>query len=369
MTAQPQAEPRSLRLLLVEDREDDALLLLAELERLGFEVRVRRVQSAEEMASALDGEWDLVVSDYCLPQFDALRALRLRNQRRPELPFVIVSGTITEEEAVEAMRQGADDFITKQRLARLGPAISRSLREHAERRARRAAEMRLRQAQKMEAIGQLAGGVAHDFNNLLGVIQGYGELVLKALPPGDRQRERMEHILHAAARGASLTRQLLTFSRQQPADARVLELASAVASVEKLLRRLIGENIEVVIATDGRGGRVRADPTHLEQIVMNLAINARDAMPSGGRLVIGFIDRESTLGQAYLMHQAESVFYREATFYSADEVARLLLETGFSISAWGQTLAHPVPETREIEPLRPGRGQCAFVVVAAINQR
>ena len=88
----------------------------------------------------------------------------------------------------------------------------------------------------------------------------------------------------------------------------------------------------------------------------------------GGRLVIGFIDRESALGQDYLAHQAESVFYREATFYSADEVERLLLECGFSISGWGQTLALPLPETREIEPLRPGRGKCAFVVVAATRE-
>jgi len=94
---------------------------------------------------------------------------------------------------------------------------------------------------------------------------------------------------------------------------------------------------------------------------------ARRVLKPGGRLVIGFIDRESALGQDYLAHQAESVFYREATFYSADEVACLLLEAGFAIIAWGQTLAHPLPETREIEPLRTGRGQCAFVVVAAIK--
>jgi SAM-dependent methyltransferase len=92
---------------------------------------------------------------------------------------------------------------------------------------------------------------------------------------------------------------------------------------------------------------------------------ARRVLKPGGRLVMGFIDRESTLGQNYVVHQAESVFYREATFHSADEVARLLPAAGFAISAWGQTLAHPLPETREIEPLRAGRGQCAFVVVAA----
>jgi len=95
---------------------------------------------------------------------------------------------------------------------------------------------------------------------------------------------------------------------------------------------------------------------------------ARRVLKPGGRLVIGFIDRESALGQDYLAHQAENVFYREATFYSADEVGRLLLETGFSISSWGQTLAHPLAKTHEIEPLRAGRGQCAFVVVAATSE-
>jgi SAM-dependent methyltransferase len=96
---------------------------------------------------------------------------------------------------------------------------------------------------------------------------------------------------------------------------------------------------------------------------------ARRVLKPGGRLVLGFIDRQSALGQFYVAHQAESVFYRDATFYSADEVGRLLHETGFAIGAWGQTLAHPLPETREIEPLRDGRGQCAFVVVAAQKER
>ena len=96
---------------------------------------------------------------------------------------------------------------------------------------------------------------------------------------------------------------------------------------------------------------------------------ARRVLKPGGRLVIGFIDRESALGHYYLAHQAENVFYRDATFHSADEVEQLLLETGYTISAWGQTLAHPLPETLAIEPLRAGRGQCAFVVVAAERER
>ncbi|WP_449370709.1 class I SAM-dependent methyltransferase [Thiomonas sp.] len=96
---------------------------------------------------------------------------------------------------------------------------------------------------------------------------------------------------------------------------------------------------------------------------------ARRVLKPGGRLTMGFIDRDSALGQEYLAHQSEDVFYREATFYSATELERLLLEAGFSIQAWGQTLAHPLPKTREIEALRPGRGQCAFVVVAASNEK
>lgn len=101
----------------------------------------------------------------------------------------------------------------------------------------------------------------------------------------------------------------------------------------------------------------------------DMLAEARRVLRPGGRLVIGFIDRDSALGRGYLANQEENVFYREATFYSADEVERLLLEAGFSIDDWGQTLAHPLPETREIEPLRPGRGACAFVVVAAGNHK
>jgi two-component system cell cycle sensor histidine kinase/response regulator CckA len=290
MTQQPSvpdaSDRRQLRLLLVEDQENDAELLLVEVERLGYDVTCERVDTRESMAKALDQEWDLIISDYNLPEFDGPRALELCNERKVDLPFIILSGTVSEEEAVESMRLGAADFIAKGRLARLGPAIARSLRERAERRALKAAEDRLRQAQKIDAIGQLAGGVAHDFNNLLGVVMGYGEMILKALPPGDRQRSRAEQILVAASRGAALTRQLLAFSRQQPMEARVLELASAVSNVEKMLARLIGENIEIITVSDRRGGRVMADPTQIEQVVMNLAINARDAMPAGGCLTI-----------------------------------------------------------------------------------
>ncbi|HYZ19392.1 MAG TPA: PAS domain S-box protein [Gaiellaceae bacterium] len=148
-------------------------------------------------------------------------------------------------------------------------------------------ESQLRQAQKMEAVGQLAGGVAHDFNNLLTAIRGYSEFALNRLGEGDNGlRNDIQEISRSADRASSLTRQLLAFSRKQILQPKVLDLNDVVSDIEKMLRRLIGENIEVVTVF-GRGlGRVQADPGQLEQVLVNLVVNARDAMPGGGKLTI-----------------------------------------------------------------------------------
>jgi PAS domain S-box-containing protein len=147
-------------------------------------------------------------------------------------------------------------------------------------------EQQLRQAQKMEAIGQLAGGVAHDFNNLLSVIIGYSDILLDRVAQDTKMRSQCLEINKAGNRAASLTRQLLAFSRQQVLEPRSLNLNTVLVEIEKMLKRLIGEDIEFRTALDPTLGSVKADPGQIEQIIMNLAVNARDAMPDGGKLVI-----------------------------------------------------------------------------------
>src|SRR5216110_2815616 len=152
--------------------------------------------------------------------------------------------------------------------------------------AQRHLENQLRQSQKMEAVGQLAGGIAHDFNNLLTAILGSTQLLLQATPPGDVRREDVEEIRNAGLRAAELTRQLLAFSRRQVLAPKVLELNAVVANMDKMLRRLIGDDVELATALHAEAGAVNADPGQLEQVLLNLVVNARDAMPGGGRVLI-----------------------------------------------------------------------------------
>jgi len=151
---------------------------------------------------------------------------------------------------------------------------------------RRQLEEQFRQAQKMEAVGRLAGGVAHDFNNLLMVINGYTEVLLEQLEPASEMHQKVQSIQQAADRAATLTRQLLAFSRKQVLELKVVDVNAVIGDMERLLRPLIGENIELLTRLSTEAGRTRADAGQLEQVIMNLVVNAKDSMPEGGKITI-----------------------------------------------------------------------------------
>ena len=406
--------PDTLRILIVEDNPMDAEIAIYALKRAGFAPKWRRVETESDYLSCLDEAPEVILADAHLPQFGGLRALDLLQERGLDIPFLLVSGSLSEDLAVDAMKRGAADYLLKDRLSRLGEAVRRALEQQrlraesastsealhwSEERYRlisevtsdyayalgveengglicewtteaftrltgfsageinargwdglydpedaavvsrheevllsnrsdsmevrtvtksgqvrwvrayarpmwdakcgrvtrifgasqditiyRDLEQQLRQSQKMEAIGQLAGGVAHDFNNLLTVIIGYGQLLVKGFASGNPNVEHLEPVLDAAKRASQLTRQLLAFSRRQIFQFKQVNLNLVVTDIAKMLSRMIGEDIELTSNLDPQLGLVRADPAQMEQVIMNLAVNARDAMPSGGSL-------------------------------------------------------------------------------------
>jgi len=200
--------------------------------------------------------------------------------------------------AVQALQKAQADLEARvqERTAQLSLANAELTHEVEERRRAEATleqrEEQLRQAAKMEAIGRLAGGVAHDFNNLLTIILGHDELLLSRLAGSDPLHVHVQEIHQASLRAATLVRQMLAFSRRQMLQPKILELNAAVLEAQRLIQPLLGEHIELVLKLDPALGRTRADPAQLEQVILNLAVNARDAMPSGGRLTIETSDAD-----------------------------------------------------------------------------
>ncbi len=415
-----------LRVLLIEDSSEDAELLEIELSRAGYASSLTRVETAEDLRQRLrEAPWDVIISDFALPRFSGLKALEEVNAAGLDVPFILLSGVAGEEVGVDAMVRGAHDYVMKDHMARLIPAIDREMREAELRRAKREGDARFRalfetmsqgviyqdaegritsanraaelvlgvplagmlgrtgpeiclqatredghplgpdeypavvalrtgepvvnmvmgmrppgadrpkwivvdaipqfspgrttpfevyctltditerkraeeertaletqllQSQKLESIGRLAGGVAHDFNNLLSPILGYADMMLSELPPADPRAEDLAQILQAAEKARDLTRQLLAFGRKQLLEMRLVNLGEVVRGLEKLLSRTLHEDIQLEIRLPDRLGTIRADVGQIEQVLMNLAVNAQDAMPGGGVITIALDD-------------------------------------------------------------------------------
>ena len=287
-------------------------MILRELRRGGFDTTYERVETAEAFRAALARQaWDIVLSDYYLPTFDAPGALTVLQESGVDLPFIVVSGSVGEDTAVAAMRAGTTDYIMKDRLQRLPPAVARALADAAVRRERMQLQRQLAQAQKLEAIGRLAGGVAHDFNNVLTAILGSAELLLLDTPAGANAREEVEIIRDAAVRAQELIRQLLAFSARQVLQPAVIDLNDLIKNLGRMLRRLIGEDLVLATELEDDIGAVRVDPGQVEQVLVNLTVNARDAMPDGGRLTIrtanvDSIDGDGPRGPQVLIEVADT---------------------------------------------------------------
>jgi signal transduction histidine kinase len=276
-----------LRILHLEDNSIDAQAVERILATGGVSCSITRVAARAEYAKALQaGGFDLILADCRLPDFDGLSALSLCREQYPDMPFILVTGTLGEEQAVDSMQKGATDYVLKARPCRLCPAVRRAMGEVEARAARKKVEEQFIQAQKMEVVGQLAGSVAHDFNNILSVIIGYNEAILTALEPDHPLRASSDEIKHAADRAVGLTRQLLSFSRKQAFLPVALDLNEVVVGMNNILTRLIDENVELVVIPGAGLGWVKADSGYIGQVLMNFVVNARDAMPNGGKLVV-----------------------------------------------------------------------------------
>jgi two-component system, cell cycle sensor histidine kinase and response regulator CckA len=279
----------NVRLLLVEDDEEDFLLtgkLLAASERTVFKVEwIRDFDSALE---ALETPYDVCLVDYRLGADSGLAFIERALSHGFRGPLILLTGRGDHDVDSQAMKAGAADYLVKDQLS--PQLLERVVRHALERKGAEQAlahsEAQLRQAQKMEAIGSLAAGIAHDFNNLLSIVLSYSELAAEPLAEGDPLRADLMQISEAGLRAAALTKQLLAFSHQQLLQPKVLDLNAVFAKMATMLRRLLGEDIELTPPRSAAVHQIVADPSQVEQVIMNLAVNARDAMPQGGKIGI-----------------------------------------------------------------------------------
>ena len=309
MTLEANTQPRRrpLRVLIVEDNPDDAELVILELRRGGYEPETLRVQTAATMRAALvERTWDLIVSDYSMPSFSAPEAFTLVRNMNIDLPFVVVSGTVGEEVAVEAMRAGVHDFLLKGNLRRFVAAIERELREATVRAERRKIQEQLMISERMASVGTLAAGVAHEINNPLAVVVGNLQLIgqdlkalttdVEAIPEDVRQklgerfprlaatlassRESATDAEEAGERVRTIVRDLRVFSRSEDDRRDAVDVHGVLESSLRMARNELRHRAKV-IRRFGDVPRVDANEARLGQVFLNLIVNAAHAIPEG----------------------------------------------------------------------------------------
>jgi signal transduction histidine kinase len=272
--------------LIVEDNPDDLLLVLNALKRGGFDPQHFRVMDADAMRDALQAKtWDIVLSDYALPSFSGIAALRLVREMGLDLPFIIISGTIDDASAVSAMKAGAHDYLMKDNLIRLGAAVERELKEAESRAARRSAEAQLLGFEKMASLGSLAAGVAHEINNPLAYALMNLELSLEAIHgPGAQQPEDLEKMLLSTREGMMRVKEIVgdlkDFSRAREGATQPVDLATSMDTALKLVLHELRHRATVVKDYQA-APPVEASPGRLGQVFMNLLVNAAQAMEPG----------------------------------------------------------------------------------------
>ena len=322
--AQTMSDP--LRILLIGETAAEAIA--AELRRGGYDPEFERAATREELNAAIEMGCDVAIADFGAGGFGAIEALRTIAEKGVDLPLIVVSGEAAEADVLAALKAGAADHMRRGALMRLNAAVERELRVAKLRRGRARLEEQFQQAQKMEAVGRMAGGVAHDFNNLLTVITGYSDLLLGGGDLNEAQRTALEEIRRAAERGGQLTHQLLAFSRRQPLEPHLVRVNELVIHLEKMLHRLIGEDIELATIPAASQDAVAVDAGGLEQVIMNLVVNARDAMPNGGKLTI----------ETATLHLDESFTAKQLGVQAGLHVAISITDTGAGMDE--DTLSH-----------------------------
>jgi len=282
-----------LKILQVEDNPDDAALVSRELRRGGLVFELQRVCDEPSFVEALSVEPELVLSDFVLPQFDGLTALKLLKRSYPDAPFILISGAIGEDLAVAAMREGASDYILKDRLSRLPTAVQSALAQAALRRENRLLEDRLLRAARLESLGRLSAGLAHDLNNILLPIM-MAEQLLRDYVIDPSAIDLLDTIEKGARRGAQVLKQLLMFGRGTSGERVLIRPDHAISEIQSVMRETFPKDVTVRMSVADQTSVISADPTQLHQILLNLCVNARDAMPEGGTLTLGLQRRELT---------------------------------------------------------------------------